>query len=346
MSKILTVTLAVALLALVAGAAGTYFYLDSEEKIISKKVLSSQEVGQKAVDFIKDLSGGTVQISLVSAEEEGEMYKLRLKMKQGNAENENIIYITKDGKYLFSKQAIGQAVYDLDPIKVEIPKNDKPDVKLFVMTYCPYGLQAQKAFLPVMDLLKDKANLEIAFVDYIMHDKKEIDENLRQYCIQKEQKDKYSDYVKCFTINKKEDFKTCLSEVEVDQEKMDSCVLETDSEYKITEKYEDKSTWRGGKYPLFDVHKNLVREYGVSGSPTLVVNGAVVTSNQSGCPQDEEKLCVVDQGLTRSPEKFKQAICKAFNIEPTECSKTLSINPASPGFGSKAGTSSGDSYGK
>jgi hypothetical protein len=31
-----------------------------------------------------------------------------------------------------------------------------------------------------------------------MHDKKEIDENNKQYCIQKEQNDKYSDYLKCF----------------------------------------------------------------------------------------------------------------------------------------------------
>lgn len=55
------------------------------------------------------------------------------------------------------------------------------------MSYCPYGLQAEKMFLPVYDLLKNKAEMGIYFVNYIMHDKKEIDENLREYCIQKEQ---------------------------------------------------------------------------------------------------------------------------------------------------------------
>jgi len=31
-----------------------------------------------------------------------------------------------------------------------------------------------------------------------MHDKKEIDENTVQHCIQQEQPDKYSDYLECF----------------------------------------------------------------------------------------------------------------------------------------------------
>ena len=95
----------------------------------------------------------------------------------------------------------------------EAPKTEKPDVKLFIMSYCPYGLQSQKALLPVYDLLKDKTDIGIYFVDYIMHDKAESDENLVQYCIQEEQEDKFSDYVGCFVKEGKSS--KCLSETNI-----------------------------------------------------------------------------------------------------------------------------------
>ena len=96
-----------------------------------------------------------------------------------------------------------------------VVKSDKPKVELFVMSYCPYGLQMEKAFLPVMDLLKDKADLSVKFVSYAMHEKKEIDENTRQYCIEKEQTSKFTAYLKCFTG--KDDYKACLQSTGVNE---------------------------------------------------------------------------------------------------------------------------------
>src|SRR3989338_8353212 len=72
-----------------------------------------------------------------------------------------------------------------------IPKSDRPKVELFVMADCPYGLQMEKAYIPAWDLLKKKADIDVKFVSYAMHGKKEVDENTRQYCIQKEQDGKY-----------------------------------------------------------------------------------------------------------------------------------------------------------
>ena len=73
----------------------------------------------------------------------------------------------------------------------DLVKADKPKVELFVMSHCPYGTQAEKGMIPVVELLKDKISFEVKFVDYAMHGKKELDEQLRQYCIQKEQKAKF-----------------------------------------------------------------------------------------------------------------------------------------------------------
>lgn len=316
------------ILILVAGISifGTYFYLN-KNRPPQEKFLSPQEAAQNAINYINEnLLQKGVTASLVDVVEENGLYKIRLKV----GEKEFISYVTKDGKILFPEEGIDLekkiAKEETPTSTQEIQKTDKPDVKLFVMAYCPYGLQMEKAYLPVYNLLKEKADMGIYFVNYIMHEKKEIDENLRQYCIQKEEKEKYYDYLSCFV--KAGEFEKCLNEAKIDKEKMNSCISETDKEYKITQLYNDKSTWLSGRYPRFDVHTDLNEKYGVQGSPTVVINDKVVEVS------------------SRSPEKFKEVICQAFNSPPEECSQTLSNTTFSPGFGLETGTSSGGGCGQ
>jgi hypothetical protein len=169
-------------------------------------------------------------------------------------------------------------------------------------------------------LLADKADMKVYFVDYAMHEKEEIDENLRQYCIQEEQKDKYAGYLSCFV--EEGDFQGCLSQLGVNISKMNACVASTDQEYKITESYNNKEEWETS-FPPFAIHSSLNEEYGVQGSPTIVING--VQSNVN----------------PRSPENLKDAICSAFETEPAECSQELSETAESAGFGSSQSTTSG-----
>ena len=279
-----------------------------------ENLLIAQVAAQKAIDYInKNMMGKDQTASLVSAEEESGLYKFKLKV----GEQEFDSYVTKDGKILFPNAGV-----DLDSspptaqepeVQKEITKRDTPDVKVFVMSYCPYGLQAMKMFLPVYDLLQDKAEMELYFVNYIMHEKQEIDENLRIYCVQKEQKEKFYNYLNCFV--KDGDFEKCLGEAKIDKTKLNNCVAETDKEYKVTEQYNDKSTWLNGNFPKFDIHTDLNKKYGVRGSPTVVLNDIVVNISP------------------RSPENFKKTICQAFVSEPEECSRVLSEKTPSPGFG-------------
>ena len=275
--------------------------------------LSAQDAAQKSIDFINQniLSGQNVTASLVDITESNGLYKMKLKIGEEEIET----YLSVDGQLLFPQVV---SLVTEETAQGDGQKTDKPDVKLFVMTYCPYGLQAQKALLPVYNLLKDKADIGVYFVNYIMHDKKEIDENLRQYCIQKEQMEKYSTYLSCFV--QAGDFNGCLSSTGIDMNKLSSCVAQTDQQFNVSVKYSDKSTWLNGNYPPFDVQADLNTQYGVQGSPTFVINGKTVTVN-------------------RSPEEFKKAVCDAFTTAPAECSQALSSETPSAGFGGGTGSS-------
>lgn len=265
----------------------------------------------------KLLSQDGLSATLESFTEESNLYKLKIKLSNGQ---ELEIFATNDGKYVFPYVIdLTQTPAQSAPQQKSVEKRERPDVKLFVMSYCPFGLQMEKALLPVWKLLKEKADIGVYFVDYLMHGKKEMEENLRQYCIQKEEKDKYLAYLECFVKEGK--FEECLKEAKINQEKLKVCQEITDKEFKISENFKEVG------YPPFDVHKDLNEKYGVRGSPTLVIND-------------------VEVQVERSPEKVKEAICNAFLNPPEECKTSLSSTPASPGFGTQGeGPSSGGSCG-
>jgi len=304
--------------------AGAFVYV-SQGGLFLKGQLSAAAAAEKAVEYIndnKDTIANGMDTSLLSVSEEGSVYKIHIKVGEGEYDS----YVTKDGKLLFPSAYVMEeetneaASSGEEATPVEVTKSDFPDVKLFIMSYCPYGLQAEKMFLPVYDLLKNKADMGVYFVDYIMHEKREIDENLNQYCIQGEQEEKFSSYLGCFVLSG--DSGQCLSQADVDKAKLASCASRTDQEYGIYSLYDDKSTWLSGTYPQFKVNSDLNEQYGVQGSPTIVINGEIINVNP------------------RSPENFKNIICQAFNSAPEECFQILSNEAASTGIGGGTSASS------
>lgn len=309
-----SVTIGIIMAGLIIGLSLIYInQKGSAENIVEP--LTPQQAAQKAIGFInQNMLVDGVSASLIDAIEQNGVYQIKFKVEEEEFES----YVSHDGKLLFVQGIDLESGSEEE--NQEEAKTDTPNVKLFVMSYCPYGLQAQKALLPVYDLLEDKTDIGVYFVNYIMHDKEEIDENLRQYCIHKEEQEKYVDYLSCFVEDG--DYEGCLSSAGIDRDRMSSCVSDTDQEYSITEKYNDKSTWLNGRYPKFDIHSTLNQKYGVKGSPTLVVNGSIVNPS------------------SRSPEAYKNAICQAFNSMPEECSQTLSEEVPTHGFGTGTGGSS------
>ncbi|MEE9405848.1 MAG: hypothetical protein V3V26_00405 [Candidatus Aenigmarchaeota archaeon] len=291
--------------------------------------VTAQEAAATAVDYINDyLLQPGVEAELINYTEANGVYEFNMGFTSDQGSMVYVSYVTKDGKLLFTNTVDMGETPDIPdetpqtplPQDTGAPKSDKPKVDVFIMSYCPYGLQMQKAALPAMELLAGKADINIRFVYYIMHEKMEIDENTRQYCIQKEQNDKLIDYLECFTLT--DDTYTCRATAGIDETMLSSCMTAADTEFSITANYEDTASWLSGNFPLYDVDKALNEQYGVGGSPTVVING---------------QQAQVD----RSPEAFKQAVCGAFNTPPEECSTTLSTASSSPGIGGGTGASTG-----
>jgi hypothetical protein len=292
-----------------------------------KSASNGEQLAQKAVDYInKNMLEKGKTATYKDVKEESGLYSFKLAI-QGV---DYTASVTKDGKILYAEgvpqaikldEAIG-AANDGKNIS-DLAKNEKPDIKLFVMSYCPYGLQAEKMYLPVYDLLKDKADFGIYFVNYAMHGKKEVDENLRQYCIQQDEAYKYAIYLKCFIGSRSlsrvdtADYSKCMTSAGIDQGKFDICFAAADKRFNITANYNDKSTWLNGSYPKFEINADLNEKYGIQGSPTIAINGKDVSSSLA----------------IRSPEAFKKLVCSAFNVEPEECKTDLSDDLPSTGFG-------------
>ncbi|RLJ10131.1 MAG: hypothetical protein DRP15_01055 [Candidatus Aenigmatarchaeota archaeon] len=290
---------------------------------IDKNIVASDVLG--IINKNMQLRGSPNTASLVSVVEESGLYKITISI----GGQEIPVYATQDGKYYID------AAYPIDEIKKQLdaasaaqspetPKKDRPEAHVFVMSLCPFGLQFLKAYIPVIELLGDKADLQVNFVHYAMHGKKEIDENTRMYCVEKEERDKFTQYLRCFVESGNGE--DCLNKTGIDATKIQTCMQETDEQFNITGLYNDKSTWSNGRYPPYLVNADLTSLYGVRGSPTFVINDKVVK-------------------VARSAEAIKDAICSAFTEPPEECNRTLREDPESPGLGPVgSGTSpSGDS---
>jgi len=265
--------------------------------------------------FLGDNYG--VQATITNVEQESGLYKLTMEIASPEGTQPMTSYATKDGSLLFPSaialviEEAGEQPVAQQPTQ-DVPKSDKPKVELFVMSHCPFGTQAEKGMLPVAELLGDDIDFEIKFVNYAMHAEKEVNEQMRQVCIQDEQTDKYFAYLWSFLDS--DDYEQALNDANIDTTKLDACVTKLDAEYKVTELLEDKSTWVSGRFPQFNVHADENTKYGVKGSPTFVINGQQVSSS-------------------RDSASYLATVCAAFNDAPEECNEELSSAQPSAGFG-------------
>ncbi len=293
-------------------------------KVEGEKIIGMEKAKVKAAEFINaNLMPQGQEAAVSSITEEGGLYKVSV---DAGGSEEIISYLTKDGKKFFpqvmdiEEHNSGKEDEGESPTAEVKTKKDKPEVELFVMSHCPYGTQIEKGILPVLEILGDKIDFELKFCTYAMHGKTELDEQLRQYCIQKKEPDNFLAYLECFLEDGKAE--KCLNEEKINVSEIKKCIDSADKEFKITSGYEDQSTWSGGRYPLFNVYKDDNTKYGVQGSPTLVINEGKVSSG-------------------RDPNSLLAAVCSGFNEKPEECDMEVSSVAPAPGFGFE-GSGSGD----
>jgi len=280
--------------------------------------LSKDKAAQKAMDYINTVAlKGETTASLEEVSEESGLYKIKLKVQDQEYES----YVTKDANLLFVQgtRISGQETSDNSSEPQSFSKSDKPDVKLFVMSFCPYGNQAEELFMPVFALLGDKANIELHYVIYSnyqgggstycldkenkycsMHGIQEVNQDVRELCVEKYQADKFWDFVKAINAG-------CTAQ------NVDSC-WENVAKNAGLNVNQIKTCQKNEALTLLAQETELNKTYSISGSPQIIINGTEY------------------QGA-RSAEAYKAAICSAFNSAPDKCSQTLSGDAGSASGG-------------
>lgn len=292
--------------------------------------ISKDEAKAKTEAFINsDLLTGGVKATITDIKEEAGLYHIKIQLDESGNKREVESYVTKDGKLLFpqaveilskedkeakAKEAAAAAAKDTDAAIASLPKTAKPVVELFVMSHCPFGTQFEKGLIPVIKALGSAIDFKLEFVNYAMHDEKELNEELRQVAIRKNAGDKLIPYLEKFL--EAGDSNAALAAAGLDSAQVDTWVKAVDDEFKVIEKSKDKSTWLGGNYPLFDVDAAANTTYKVEGSPTFVINGQVIN------------------GVGRDSASLLKAVCAGFTTAPAACADAkLSAEAPTSGFG-------------
>ncbi|MFC1801205.1 DsbA family protein [Nanoarchaeota archaeon] len=292
---------------------------------------SSEEAGNEIMTFINDVMvqpGMTAELKNI--EDAQGVYKIDLDIEG----QEFTSYITKDAEIFFPqgfvvaelKEELGAAEESTGATgaaTTTATKSDKPNIKMFVMTYCPYGQQAEAGLYPALELLGDTVEFEPHFIFYSnycgwgikctdepeervnycydadeeepqycsMHGINELNEGVRQLCIDTEYPDKWWDYVN--KINAEcslNEIETCWQDV-AEEVGIDVAAIEDCFDTKIE--------------LLLKKEVLLKEQYGASGSPTIIINDG-------------------PYGGGRAAENYKQALCDAFNEAPAVCGEALS----------------------
>ncbi|MCX6729926.1 MAG: hypothetical protein NT058_00270, partial [Candidatus Portnoybacteria bacterium] len=204
MEKIKKIIVPIIIVVVLLGAAAGLYYLKGNN-------ISKDEAGTIAIDVInKDVLQGqaTATVKGVATTKSG-VYVVKIDLEG----QEYSIYITKDGKIVFP-QGVEVTPKADDQATQDVPKAEKSTAMLFVMSFCPYGNQAEDAMVPVIGLLKDKADIQLHYVIYSnyqgggatycldkenkycsMHGIQEVHQDVRELCVQKYQPDKLWDFV-------------------------------------------------------------------------------------------------------------------------------------------------------
>ena len=225
------------------------------------------------------------------------------------------MYLTRDGKLLFPNVYPMTAAASAATAKKTVAEScseqskvENPVLEVFVVSYCPYGTQIQAVLADVVSGVPDLAkNIRVRYMGGVtngtvwsMHGKIEAAENLKQICIREEQPEAYWNYVSCFLNSSSSP--ECVTAAGIDQTKLDSCITDPA---------------RGISYAEKDFASE--ESYGVTGSPTLFLNGAQVSEFNFG---------------GRNPEAIKTLICCGFSDRPGSCATRLSNISASASQGS------------
>lgn len=220
-------------------------------------------------------------------------------------------YVSPDCTILF-RQSQEMATAGETPRPTPTPvKSDRPAAKLYVMSFCPYGKQAETAMKPVADLLGGKADIRVLFITHVsgttisnvssLHGAVEAQEDLRQVCIEKTAPGRFWQYVDGFNA-------ACFG-LSGNATAAAACSRNVSTALGISGIGIDACVAGAEGIALLSADEASAKAEGATASPTLFINGV----RYSGA---------------RTAEAIKQGICGSFTSPPAECGTNLSTQQA------------------
>ena len=316
--------------------------------------ISSQKAGTIAESFVNQLYPN-LKVSVDHVSDMGSFYNVYLSLSYQGKTQPVTLSISKDGKYIGSMRDISSILSSANQQRQETkfapPKEDVPNVKLFVMPFCPFGRPAENSLISVMDLLKGKANFEIHYI-VSLYTNKDFD-NMTQILKQRYNlsDEKINSYINSLKSNSLE-LNTTNGTIYVSSLHGKDEAKEVIRELCMWKYYPNK-TWNyiwdinhnctsdlgncenekwktiagslgmdttkiqdcynSDAFELLEKEVSLNKQYQASASPTLIVNGDTYNGND------------------RSANGYKNAVCLGFKSEPSECSQNLTTNYTASG---------------
>ncbi len=277
-----------------------------------------EKLAKKAVDYLNEniFPNYGVLGEITSIQDEGSYVKVTLNITGASQPQQAVIYVLKDGKYMFvtppieiGKIPTGTGASNTGK-EFSPPKTDKPNIKFFVMSFCPYGNQAEYALANVYNLLGDSVEWEPHYVIYpssyykgqedkycmgdycSLHGIQELRQDIREVCIWRlYDHNTWWGFVtqvnsECSSTNADSCWKPIAEQLGIDTNKIEEC-LQNNATQILQEEYA------------------LNQKYGVRGSPTVFINDQLYNG-------------------VRTPNAYKNALCSAFLNPPDACNTELS----------------------
>jgi len=277
--------------------------------------VAPQDCGKAAISYLNaNIAQAGATAVLTSVTETNGVYKIGAIYQARNIS----LYATKDCSFLFTSsynlKSSTTPTPAVSPTPTPVPepvKSARPSTELFVMSFCPFGVQAETAMEPVTRLLGSKADIRVRYIATIqgttldsikaLHGPVEAKENLRQLCIAKYYPSKLWPYIVDFNAN-------CYS-LRQNASGMEACLAATTKKTSIDNaKIEACATGSEG-LDLMKADEAVTTANKITGSPTILINGQKYAGQ-------------------RTADGYKQAICARFNTPPAECNTNLSAQAA------------------
>ena len=165
-----------------------------------------------------------------------------------------------------------------------IARTGKPTLELFVMSYCPYAVEAEKKIIPIVKEFGDQIDFKIQFIAQekeapspqditpftSLHGYPEVAENIRQLLIAQEYPDRYLDYILCRGKKLEKSWENCAEKLGINVARIQALCDAPETEQ------------------LFRENIQRAAALGIKASPTIFVDGHQLRTNQllraSGTP--------------------------------------------------------------